>query len=97
MNEKLITEQNLSHVATSFRAISHPIRIDILRMFTKNKVMNVTAIQNQLKIEQAAVSHHLHLLLNTNVVEKKRDGKNSNYYLAEGALQKIEDTLKMWN
>lgn len=43
--------------------------------------MTVTQFQEELGLEQAVVSHHLSILKNKNVLNLRREGKNSYYSL----------------
>lgn len=95
MNEKLINDTNLHDLANVMRAISHPMRIQIMKLVEKNKMMNVSQIQHILKIEQAAVSHHLNLLKNVKVLKSKRNGKNVEYTLIEGVIERLEKAVEL--
>ena len=75
------------------RAIAHPIRIAIVDMLHKKKQMTVTEIFEQLNIEQAIASHHLRIMKSQNIVEVKRDGKNSVYSLADDDFYTIVEVL----
>ena len=59
--------------------------------------MNVTSIYERLKIEQAAASHHLNILKSKGILESKRDGKNTYYYLKHTALSTILDCINKCN
>jgi len=95
MNEKLINDSNLHDLAITLRALSHPMRIQIMKLVDKNKMMNVSQIQHILKIEQAAVSHHLNLLKNVKVLKSKRNGKNVEYTMVEGVIERLEKAIEL--
>ena len=69
------------------------MRIAIIDMLHKKKQMTVTEIFEQLDIEQAIASHHLRILKGKNVVDVKRDGKNSIYYLTDDDYYTIVEIL----
>jgi DNA-binding transcriptional ArsR family regulator len=75
----------LERATETLRAIAHPQRIQIIEMLHQVGEVNVTEIHTQLGIEQAVVSHHLRILKDKDVVEVRRDGKNSMYRLANQA------------
>lgn len=77
----------------TLRAIAHPIRIAIIDMLYKKKQMTVTELFEQLDIEQAIASHHLRILKNQDIVEVKRDGKNSIYCLTDEDYYTIVEVL----
>jgi len=83
----------LENAASRLRALAHPMRVAILELINKNGKMNVTQIYTKLKIEQAAASHHLNVLKTRGVILSKREGKNTYYYLKQGAIIKIIDCI----
>ncbi len=90
------THFNIDFLETSterLRAIAHPIRIAMIDMLHKKKQMTVTEIFEQLNIEQAIASHHLRILKNQDVVDVKRDGKNSIYSLSDDEYYTIVEVL----
>lgn len=83
----------LENSTETLRAIAHPIRIAMIDMLYKKKQMTVTEIFEQLDIEQAIASHHLRILKNQDIVEVRRDGKNSIYYLTDEDYYTIVEVL----
>jgi DNA-binding transcriptional ArsR family regulator len=83
----------LENSTETLRAIAHPIRIAMIDVLYKKKEMTVTEIFEQLGIEQAIASHHLSILKNQNIVEVKRDGKNSIYHLTDEGFYTIVEVL----
>ena len=63
--------KKLEEAASRLRAIAHPMRIAIISLLENNNKLNVTEIYAQLKIEQAAASHHLNILKNKGVLSSK--------------------------
>lgn len=87
----------LDAAASRLRAIAHPMRIAIIGLLETNGKMNVTSIYEHLKIEQAAASHHLNILKSKGILESKRDGKNTFYYLKISSLTGIIDCISKCN
>lgn len=83
----------LDAAASRLRSIAHPMRIAIIGLLETHGKMNVTSIYERLKIEQAAASHHLNILKSKGILESKRDGKNTYYYLKNSALSIILDCI----
>lgn len=83
----------LEESTETLRAIAHPIRIAIVDLLFSHDQLSVTEIYQQLKIEQAIASHHLRILKNKKVVDVRRSGKNSYYYLAHKDFHDILKTL----
>ena len=65
--------------AEMFKAIAHPIRINIVQILAKSGKMNVTEIFNALDIKQAIASHQLNTLKNKGVLNSEREGKKTYY------------------
>lgn len=63
------------------RALSHPARVKIVEMLSKEGDMTCGMITDQIPLSQATVSQHLKLLKSTNVINMKRDGLKSIYTL----------------
>ncbi len=87
----------LDAAASRLRSIAHPMRIAIIGLLESNGKMNVTSIYERLKIEQAAASHHLNILKSKGILESKRDGKNTFYYLKHSALSTILECINKCN
>jgi DNA-binding transcriptional ArsR family regulator len=83
----------LENSTETLRALAHPIRLAMVDMLYKKKEMSVTELFEQLGIEQAIASHHLRILKNQDIVEVKREGKNSIYYLADEDYYTIVEVL----
>jgi DNA-binding transcriptional ArsR family regulator len=85
--------KKLEEAASKMRAIAHPMRIAIIDMLEEKEQMNVTEIYESLKIEQASASHHLNILKTKGVLDSKRSGKKTFYFLKENALQQILECI----
>jgi DNA-binding transcriptional ArsR family regulator len=89
--------QKLEMASSKLRAMAHPMRIAILELLHDNKQMSVTEIYKNLKIEQAAASHHLNILKNKGVLVSQRDGKKIFYSLKSEVLTEIIDCIRRCN
>ncbi len=85
--------RRLEEAASKLRAMAHPMRIAIIGLLEKNEQMNVTQIYEALKIEQASASHHLNILKTKGVLESRRSGKNTFYFLKHEALSQMIECL----
>ncbi len=90
---KKLDPQKLEEAASKLRAIAHPMRIAIIDLLEKKEQMNVTEIYETLKIEQASASHHLNILKTKGVLESRRSGKNTFYFLKHEALSQLVDCI----
>jgi ArsR family transcriptional regulator, virulence genes transcriptional regulator len=81
MEIKNLKPENLEKAARMLKAMAHPVRISIIGCLEPGKRMSVTEIHKQIKIEQSTASHHLGILKDKEVLESKREGKNTYYFL----------------
>ncbi len=91
-NPKL-DSQKLEEAASKLRAMAHPMRIAIISLLEKKEQLNVTEIYEALNIEQASASHHLNILKTKGVLDSRRSGKNTFYFLKHEALSHMIDCL----
>ncbi len=92
-----INVEILEQAASTLKALAHPMRIAILNMLEDDKRLTVTEIHERLQIEQSAASHHLGILKNKGVLQSKREGKNTYYFLQNEGMSKILDCLGRCN
>lgn len=71
----------LERTASSLKAIAHPIRLAIIDLLKDGRRMNVTQIYMTLGLEQAVASQHLSILKDKDILDSKRQGKHSYYFL----------------
>ncbi|MBL1227443.1 helix-turn-helix transcriptional regulator [Enterococcus sp. BWR-S5] len=72
--------EDIQKVSQLYKVLSDPTRLRILLILKKGE-LNVTALAEQLSMEQSAVSHQLKLLRQNRVVKSKREGKTIYYSL----------------
>jgi DNA-binding transcriptional ArsR family regulator len=97
MNRNDIDVRKFELAANKLRAISHPTRIAIMELLSKDNKLSVTDIYTALKIEQATVSHHLSILKNNGVLVSKREGKKNYYAISNVALSDIIECVNRCN
>ena len=78
--------------AKIFKALSDPVRIEILE-FLRNDEKCVCKIVPHLDLIQPVVSRHLKILKNCGMVTKRKDGNKRFYSIAEPQIFKIIDAL----
>ena len=92
LNDKLQDSSEL------LRALTHPLRMQILAFIDEQDNINVNKIYNTLNLEQSITSQHLRILRNAGVVETKRDGKfiyySINYETVGDAIKSIRSFLQ---
>ncbi|WP_189070425.1 ArsR/SmtB family transcription factor [Deinococcus radiotolerans] len=76
---------DLWHVTTLFKALSEPIRVQILlRLVTGEQ--SVSALVGALNLPQSTVSRHLGALRHAGLVQSRRDGPHVHYRLTDTHL-----------
>ncbi len=93
MTNPKLDPRKLEEAASKLRAIAHPMRIAIIGLLENNEQMNVTEIYEALRIEQASASHHLNILKTKGVLDSRRSGKNTFYFIKHEALTQMIDCL----
>ena len=90
----IIQEENLEISAEVLRALTHPLRMQILEYIDRNEMINVNRIYSALQLEQAITSHHLRILRQAGLVETERRGKFIHYWLRYGKLSSTIQAIK---
>ncbi|MCG4586761.1 metalloregulator ArsR/SmtB family transcription factor [Anaerosalibacter bizertensis] len=79
----------LEEKADVLKAISHPVRLCIVRRLLKEGEKNVTEMQNCLEAPQSTVSQHLSRLKAAGIIEGRREGIEIYYKLINKDVEKI--------
>jgi len=89
-NEDLFLEKSTEVL----RAVAHPIRISIVKLLKDVEYLSVTEIYEKLNIEQAVASHHLRIMKDKGVLNMRRSGKNSLYFLSSDHFVELLTVLQ---
>lgn len=73
---------------TTMKALSDPVRREILEMLKKER-MSAGEISGKFNITDAAISRHLSVLKDADLVRDERDGKHIYYELNASVLEEI--------
>ncbi len=79
--------------AKILKALSHPIRLCIVRGLIENEGYNVSEMQRCLDIPQSTLSQHLSKLKDLNILKVEKNGLERNYYVINKDSKKIIKTL----
>lgn len=80
---------DVGHAKDILRALTHKLRLRIIRYIDANPGTYVKAIYKDLKLEQSVTSQHLAILRNAGIVLAERDGKNIKYHLDYSRIKSI--------
>ncbi len=83
----------LERTASSLKAIAHPVRLAMIDLLKDGKRLNVTQIYSALGLEQAVASQHLSILKEKDLLDSKRQGKHSYYYLKHSCVVEVIDLI----
>jgi ArsR family transcriptional regulator len=72
-----------------FKLLSDETRLRILFSLYQTNELHVRALCDLLQLSQPAVSHHLGMLRNADVVEPRRDGKHNFYRILPGRCRDL--------
>lgn len=76
-----------------FKLLSDETRLRILLYLGREQELHVTALCTRLDQSQPAVSHHLALLREADLIEARRDGKHNFYSLKRGHFHSVIERL----
>ena len=83
----------LERTAASLKAVAHPVRLAMIDLLKDGKRLNVTQIYSTLGLEQAVASQHLSILKERDILDSKRQGKHSYYYLKHSCIVEVIDLV----
>lgn len=88
---KNITEEMtlIEKKARVLKALSHPIRLCIVKGLIQEEGCNVSTMQDCLDIPQSTLSQHLIKLKDLGILKGERNGLNINYYVINEDARKI--------
>ncbi|ADL68139.1 ArsR/SmtB family transcription factor [Thermoanaerobacterium thermosaccharolyticum] len=89
----MITMELYDKTAEYFKALSHPTRIKIIELLSKNE-MCVCEMMAVLNLDQSHISRHLMVLRANGIVKDSREGTKIYYSLVDKAIVKIIDEVK---
>ncbi|KQY87896.1 transcriptional regulator [Paenibacillus sp. Root52] len=75
--------------AEFLKALSHPVRLCIVRGLMRKKKCNVSYMQECLDLPQSTVSQHLQKLRSAGIVATERNGLEVNYVLADVRVEQL--------
>jgi ArsR family transcriptional regulator len=76
------------------RCIGHPIRLRIIELLDNRGELNVSAVQEELGLEQATASQHLNLMRDKGILRSRRDGVNVFYEVRDDKVVQIINCLR---
>jgi len=85
-NDSVQRTRKAQKTAMLLKQASDPTRLQILQILAQGEC-NVSALSEEFKMSQPAVSHHLSLLRHGGLIAPRRQGKNNFYALTAAGEQ----------
>jgi DNA-binding transcriptional ArsR family regulator len=85
--------KNPEVMARIFQALSTPTRVRLLCLL-KDQPLSVSEIARQLEVTQGAVSQHLRILRDADLVQAERRGYQVHYHVLASALDQCRQALE---
>lgn len=82
---------SVKDIAGTFKALSDPTRLRIVRLLLRQHELCVCEIMFVLGMEQSRISHQMRILRHAGLVEDIREGRWINYRISEPARPLLED------
>jgi ArsR family transcriptional regulator len=79
--------------AKILKALSHPIRLCIVKGLMEEEGHNVSSMQGCLNIPQSTLSQHLTKLKDLSILEGRRNGVEINYFVVSDDAKNVVDSL----
>jgi DNA-binding CsgD family transcriptional regulator/DNA-binding transcriptional ArsR family regulator len=87
--EFVIDTAAIKQAASIYRAIYHPLRLQIVEMVHKAGTINVTPIIKKFKLEQSLISAHLKILRDAKLLNTRREGQQIFYTVNYKQLNRL--------
>lgn len=88
MAGKALSTEQLSHIAERFKALGESSRLEILQALRQGE-RTVTEILSTTGLGQANASRHLQVLFAAGLVQRRKEGPNTWYRLADPDVLKL--------
>ena len=93
----ILTEEEILSAAKVSDALAHPARIQMLQFILKanaeRKIVTNKDVVEEFEYSQATVSQHLTKMIIGGILETKKKGTSTCYYVKAGALVKYTNTI----
>jgi DNA-binding transcriptional ArsR family regulator len=86
INETVLRTKTFQRAANLLKQVSDPTRLQVITLLSERE-QHVGGLCDQFNMSQPAVSHHLAMLRHGGLVDRRRQGKNTFYFLTETGYQ----------
>ncbi len=89
MSKEAIPPVLLEKVATRFKLLSEPLRLQLINLLMSRGELCVTDLVELTGQTQANISKHLNLLAREGILERRKEGLKVFYRIADPSIQQI--------
>lgn len=89
-NNSPALEQEIEHLADLFKALSHPVRVKLLRWLARSN-RYCGDLVSEAGLAQSTVSHHLRILREAGLINVEEQGTRTCYSINRNQLELICD------
>jgi len=89
---KALSDHALEMIAQRFKALSEASRLKLIHALQAGE-MSVTELVAETRLNQANVSRHLHLLIDTGILKRRKEGLNIYYAIADQGIFELCETV----
>ncbi len=87
-------ERFFEEAADYLKALAHPTRLRILDFLMRQKETCVKSLWEELGLQQSNVSQHLALMKQRGIIDSRKEGVKTCYWIADPLAEKIFKMLK---
>lgn len=80
-------------LAAFAKALSHPVRVRILRMLAQREARMCSHIVDELPLAQSTVSEHLRILRQAGLIRANESGPRVSYCIEPSALARLKSLM----
>jgi len=98
MKKETDTAKQTEEQAALFKALADPTRLKLVKLLCRKGVQEalcVNALARRLGVTQSAVSQHLRILKNVDLVRGERRGYHVHYAVDREAMERVRSLLSM--
>ena len=93
MTEMKLTKEVIHAISERFKALSNPHRLEILALLHKEDMSTVSELVELTGLTQGVVSNHLQILLSRGFVSYTKQGRFSQYGIADPSVGQLCDIM----
>lgn len=92
--EEIPTDDTILNVASHLEVMGNPTRLKIM-YYLSSKEMGVLELSVLLSMSMPAISHHLRVLKDKQIVTRRQEGKNVFYKMEDSCLIQVLDVARV--